>query len=62
MEAEAHDVPAARDDDGAEDHIGLEDLGVGAVDARAPPGMPDIVEQQDAARGASTSATTSVLA
>ena len=46
---EAHDVLAGRHDDGAEQHVGLEDFRGLAVDARPPPRMPDVVEHQEAA-------------
>ena len=49
MEGETDLVPPARTDHGAKDHICLEDFGVGPIDARAPPWVPDIVEQQDSA-------------
>ena len=34
MEGEAHEVPPARADHGAKEHVGLEDLGVGTVNVR----------------------------
>src|SRR5438067_11496501 len=49
MEAEADHVPAARADHGAKDHVGFEDFSIDPVDAGAPPRLPDIVEQEDAA-------------
>src|SRR5215216_6028027 len=42
VERETHHVFAWRHDDGAEDDIGLEDIRGGAVDAGAPPRMPDV--------------------
>src|SRR6516162_11289864 len=48
MEGETDLVPPARTDHGAKDHIRLEDFRVGPIDARAPPWVPDIVEQEDA--------------
>src|SRR6516164_6733668 len=48
MEGEKDLVPPARTDHGAKDHVGLEDFGVGPINARAPPWVPDIVEQEDA--------------
>ena len=49
LEREAHGVLSRRHLHGAEDHIGAQDLGLDAVDRRAPPRMPDVVEQQHAA-------------
>ena len=51
MEGEARHVAPARADHGAKDHVGLEDFHRGSVDAGAPPGVPDVVEKEDAARG-----------
>src|SRR6187200_1974818 len=50
MEGEAHHMPPARADDGAKDHVGLENFSVAPVDVGSPPGLPDIVEKQDPAR------------
>src|SRR5262245_25346648 len=47
MEAEADYVPPGGANHGAKDHIGLEDFSVGSIDARAPPGLPDVIEQED---------------
>ncbi len=49
LEHEVHHVVPARNDHSAEDHIGLENVGVDAVDVRTPPGMPNVRQQQNAA-------------
>src|SRR5262245_12702480 len=49
MKAEANAMLPGRNLHGAEQHVGLEDLGRRAVDLCPPPGMPHVVEQQETA-------------
>ena len=46
-----HDVAPGGNDDAAENDIGGEDLGLGAIDGGPPPRIPDIVEQENSAAG-----------
>src|SRR5260370_16389683 len=62
MEGETDLVPPARTDHGAKDHVCLEDFDIGPIDARAPPWVPDIVEQEDAAGRLPASAPHSAVA
>src|SRR5690348_13901321 len=49
LETEANLVRARRQRDGAEDHVGAQDVDRLAVERRAPPRMPHVGEQQEAA-------------
>src|SRR6266849_4739887 len=49
LEREMHAMCPGPDGHGAEQHIGLENVGREAVHFGAPPGMPDIVEDEEAA-------------
>src|SRR5260370_25200869 len=49
MEAKTDLVPAARADHRAKDRVGFQNFGIISIDARAPPWLPDIVEQEDSA-------------
>jgi len=51
VEREVHDVLAGRHNDGAKQHVGFENIHRVVIDARPPPGMPDVVQNDKSAAG-----------